>query len=375
MYQDYISDPSTSLSVYPDWPESEADLLPLPNCKGPRLQPFMFHGPQNIKFLECIGHGTHSHVFKVRIKRKVYALKLFRFVEGTFDAQLEDPNIISVFAGFGEPFYQECRAYARLQETGHEDLATKCFGYLLLSEENERSIRNQFSHLGLEWLGDPEYGVYEDLRSLFPGKSGRKPPIRGILKEFGQRDVLTTRLAKKILQDVIKFQQLGIFQLDVAERQIINGKLSDFSIAITTPHFITNPELNPNLNPDQLSWMEFEVFKLSSLDYWRFDDMIYYWNQENNDKIAVFAFPGGGSCVTKYNLRRRSLKRFYTFVDPRKPEGISKKRKLTRWYHVCTEQEVKEILDLWDDLGNHAPRYWEMGRDGYISPVRREFPF
>lgn len=62
--------------MYPDWPKSAADLVPLPRCDGPKLGPFMFHGSQRIEFLEYIGEGSHAHVFKVRIRENIYALKL-----------------------------------------------------------------------------------------------------------------------------------------------------------------------------------------------------------------------------------------------------------------------------------------------------------
>ncbi|MBE3043291.1 hypothetical protein IMZ48_12115 [Candidatus Bathyarchaeota archaeon] len=63
-------------AMYPDLPESPADLVPLPLCDGPKLKPFDFHGPQKIKFLEYIGEGGHSHVYKIEIMGKLYALKL-----------------------------------------------------------------------------------------------------------------------------------------------------------------------------------------------------------------------------------------------------------------------------------------------------------
>lgn len=62
--------------MFPDWPESVADLVPLPECEGPKLKPFDFHGSQKIDFLEFLGEGLHSFVFKVNILGRVYALKL-----------------------------------------------------------------------------------------------------------------------------------------------------------------------------------------------------------------------------------------------------------------------------------------------------------
>lgn len=68
--------------MYPDWPETAADLVPLPLCPGPKLAAFDFQGPQDIEFLEYLGEGLHAHVLKVKIKGQEYALKLVRFPQG-----------------------------------------------------------------------------------------------------------------------------------------------------------------------------------------------------------------------------------------------------------------------------------------------------
>lgn len=62
--------------MYPDWPKSDADMVPLPECPGPKLQPFDFQGPQKIEFLEILGEGSHAIVAKVRILGHIYALKM-----------------------------------------------------------------------------------------------------------------------------------------------------------------------------------------------------------------------------------------------------------------------------------------------------------
>lgn len=275
---------------------------------------------------------------------------------------------MTTFANCSEPFNCECRAFGRLQEAGYQDLATRCFGYLLLDKEHERTMMDQFSHLQLEFNGNMDEPGYEDMRSRFPGKYGRDPPIRGIVKEFGRCDQdLTTPLAKKLLQDVIKLQQLGIINIDVAHRQIISGKFTDFSTTITVPHFLTNPSMNPHLNSDQVSAMEFEAFQLSSMDYWSFDEMVQEWNEDNPSKIDVYAFPGGNGCHTRYKLRSESPRTFYTLVDPRKlGEGVSKKRKRARWYYHCDATRAA-LLYRRSDVTFHN---WEF-RDGYIFPLGR----
>ncbi|KAG5952846.1 hypothetical protein E4U53_007778 [Claviceps sorghi] len=287
--------------MYPDWPQSPADLVPLPQCDGPKLKPFPFQGPQSIQFLDYIGGGLHAHVFKVMILGQIYALKLFRFAFGidwdvpTFQAS-DDREAMNTFYNYSEPFNCECRAYGRLQEAGHDELAVQCFGYILLDEKHEQIMMDQFSHLDeLEFDGDAQTGAGYDLRSFFLCKDGRVPPIRGIVKEFGQSpeelDTFRTQDARKILRDIIQLHQLGIINIDVAIRQIINGKICDFSTAVTVPHFMTTTELNPRLTPEWISAMEFEVFQFTICDLWEFDDMVFSWNLEHETKVLCFAFP------------------------------------------------------------------------------------
>ncbi|XXG96705.1 hypothetical protein Hte_002995 [Hypoxylon texense] len=116
-------------------------------------------------------------------------------------------------------------------------------------------MTTQFSHLELEFNENADDPGLRNMRSRFPGKDGRDSSIRGIIKEFGQgHEDLTEPLARKLfkglLKEIIRLQELGIIYIDMALRQVISGKFSDFSTAITIPHFLTTPELNPNLNLD-----------------------------------------------------------------------------------------------------------------------------
>lgn len=243
---------------------------------------------------------------------------------------LED---MTTLYNYSEPFSCECRAFGRLKETGHEELAVKCFGYLLLDEEHERAMMKQFHGINSNFLDfngslDSARPDLLELRWRFLGKDGRPAPIRGIVKEFGKADEpLHTRFARKILRDITRLQQLGMIDIDVAHRQFINGKISDFSTAITIPHFLTNPELNPLLTPEWVSAMEFETFQFSVNDYGNFDDMVRQWNWELDEqdeqanakkKLAVYAFPNRNGANIKYNLRSTaSRERVFSLVDPR----------------------------------------------------------
>ena len=336
--------------MYPEWPQSAADLVPSPHCDGRKLKPFPFQGSQKIEFLAYLGEGTHAHVFKVQIRGMVYALKLVREVKpmserkvrglthlqfrfcsddqwGPPIADVDDRDALSIFYNYSEPFNSECRAFGRLQEAGHEELAIKCFGYVLLDEEHERVVMSQFSSLGIRnplWDLENTGESDEDLRSLFPGKDGRPAPIRGIVKEFGPAmEDMRTRDVKRIHKDAISLHQLGIIKLDVADRQLIDGKLSDFSTAFTTPHFVTTPELNPYLTPESVCVMKYETFQISIGDYLEFDAMVRLWNEEHRkgkSQISFHSFSDANYYVhhARYRLRNTpSRQRVYTFVDPR----------------------------------------------------------
>lgn len=244
---------------------------------------------------------------------------------------------MSAFYDYQEPFSAECRAFGRLQETGHEELAVPCFGYVLLDEEHERAMMakcdlNYWSFNGdVDCAGDIDEEM--DQRRRFLGKDGRPPPLRCIVKAFGEaiptdgEDKFQQTTARRVLRDIIKLQKLGIMEIDVEVRQLVDGKLGDFSTAITMPHFITNPELNPNLTPAMIDKMEKKTFEHCVNDYLNFDSMVYSWNDEFGEEkgyMSVEAYPGGqgiGKSMTKTLRPRRGQefrKPLYTFVDPRR---------------------------------------------------------
>lgn len=154
------------------------------------------------------------------------------------------------------------------------------------------------------------------------GRDGRPPPIRCIVKDFGPTyEDLRTRGVRRLLRDVLQLHQLGIFFLDMDHRQLVSGKLSDFSQAMTVPHYVTTPELNPRIMPDWAPALEFETFQWCCKDYHRFDAMVKEWNEQHEgrkSKVLVQAFPAGHGSRSRYDLRSTpSRERIYTLVDPR----------------------------------------------------------
>lgn len=52
-----------------------------------------------------------------------------------------------------------------------------------------------------------------------------------------------------------------IISLDIGLWQLIDGKFTCCSVAVTTPHFITNREMNPRLTPEAIAAMEPEILQ------------------------------------------------------------------------------------------------------------------
>ncbi|KAH9995148.1 kinetochore Sim4 complex subunit FTA2-domain-containing protein [Xylariaceae sp. FL0662B] len=375
-------------TMYPDWPLSSADLVPLPRCDGPKLKPFDFQGAQTIEFLEHVGEGLHAHVFKVQIRGQIYALKLvdeissltlpcaylqFRFVydhnwlDPAMDTDPDDRELMSAFYDYAEPFSCECRAFGRLQEAGHEELAVDCFGYILLDEDHERALHGRFADI--DFNGDIEYSGADDMRSRFLGRDGRAPPIRGVVKEFrhpAEEDELQPAEISKMLGDIGRLQQLGIVRIDVAARQLVGGKISDFSTAITVPHFVTTPELNPNLTREMRIAMELETFRLSKDDYLAFDSMMFDWNLDHAKEkgtIAVRAFPGarGSPPLRSYDLRNEAAReRVFTYVDPRRYDW----KRRTKGTNKCRRRRLRANPLMW---------VYYCGEDGKLAERLRHY--
>ncbi|KAI8966317.1 hypothetical protein F5Y11DRAFT_343706 [Daldinia sp. FL1419] len=137
---------------------------------------------------------------------------------------------------------------------------------------------------------DLDPGVYDNSPSIlerFPGKSGRLPPFRGIVKQFGQpiRETkdYSVSLADKYHQSIIKLHQLGTFRFDPSWEQIIDGKMVDFGTTCTIPHFMSNPELNLQLTPEMISMFELYMFTEVCQYYDALDGHIETWNEYVKD--------------------------------------------------------------------------------------------
>lgn len=130
-----------------------------------------------------------------------------------------------------DPFYNECRAYGRFAET-HQDgkIAVRCYGHLSIPAEREDELERKFRIK--DWdRPDKEYAI----------PVAKREPFRAIVKELVREDEpLTQRAVKKMLKDLKKMRDLGVYPLDVRARNYKGGRLLDMSVAMTEPHYLFN---------------------------------------------------------------------------------------------------------------------------------------
>lgn len=74
---------------------------------------------------------------------------------------------MSAVYDYAEPFSCECRAFGRLYDAGHEELAVGCFGYILLDEDHEPALHDRFADI--DFNGDMAHPGGDDMRSCFRG--------------------------------------------------------------------------------------------------------------------------------------------------------------------------------------------------------------
>ncbi|KAI0117848.1 kinetochore Sim4 complex subunit FTA2-domain-containing protein [Nemania sp. FL0031] len=277
----------------------------LPNVPGPKLHPFDTTSQRlKIDFLEQIGKGLHSFVWKVKIHGEIYALKIF-------NAYYDPPKLYGVDASeedkesYFQPFQNECRAYGRLKESGREDLAVACYGYVTLEETHVRILRKAYTDIEWEydWGCDPDVKYDPDL------------PLQALVKELIHiptdlkwRDEfalsMNPRIARKAIKDLKTLHRLGICVGDISSRNFIFGKHLEFSFAWTAPHPLLTRKYGSNFPPLQRHLKDTSAI----------DDLIDDWNRMHpNRKIWVCCEP---SLEYRNKLRKRNRKEVYWDLNP-----------------------------------------------------------
>ena len=148
-----------------------------------------------------------------------------------------------------DPFYNECRAYGRLEEANlNGKVAVRCHGYMTFPAEYEEELERR---LDVSDWGRPGDEYDKDV--------SERQPLRAIVKDLVRKDVpLTGRVADKILRDMKKMRKCGIYVGEVEPRNYMAGLLVDLSVAKTEPNYLF--DLRPGFQT--------ELVKMSDLYAW-----------------------------------------------------------------------------------------------------------
>ena len=146
-----------------------------------------------------------------------------------------------------DPFFNECRSYGKLIEKKlNGKVAVYCHGYIALPAEREDELKRRFNVE--EWdRPDDHYAL----------PTNRRPPLRAIVKKLIRDDVpLSKKSAAKMLRDLKNMRRVGVYPMDVQERNYKGGLLVDMSIAMVKPHYLF--DIRP-------SWQVTEMFQKEDL--------------------------------------------------------------------------------------------------------------
>ena len=129
-----------------------------------------------------------------------------------------------------DPFFAECRAFGHLIELNQDDeLAVRCHGYVMLSSEIEKRIIDNF-----------------DIQDWNREAEDENQPLKAIVKDLVCSNSFLGKWSFRTMRKKIKrLHELGIYNMDIRTDNYLNGRLFDFSAAITTPHLDLWTKLRP----------------------------------------------------------------------------------------------------------------------------------
>ncbi|KAM0494669.1 hypothetical protein ACHAP8_008539 [Fusarium lateritium] len=247
-------------------------LPPLPTIAGPKLEAFTDDiENHNYTFLEYLGSGVHSAVFRVQIDNNIFVVKFFKTwwlnvptfemhpVEENYmmdqtqnlDPAKDDPQPQAVMDALKDqttPFFNECRVYGRLKELDREDLAIRAHGYLRVHLTN-RFLQEWETAIRLFHPNSAAGRKRCELSTLLE-HDDMSNPVYAIVKDWVQdhrtpgtplTNPVKARQIKhipKMLRDVHNLHKCGIVIRDLKEQQYYEGQLGDFSHAWTVPHLL-----------------------------------------------------------------------------------------------------------------------------------------
>ncbi|KAI4595397.1 hypothetical protein KJ359_007072 [Pestalotiopsis sp. 9143b] len=273
------------------------------------------------------------------------------------------------------PFFSECRVYGRLKETKKEDLAVKCYGYLILDESYSESMRKagiedvNLIHPDLRWELPKDEALPSDLSPF---------PVRALVKELGNcDDTFGPKHVPRMMRDLRKLHRLGIVHFDLKRDAYIDGRLVDFSCARTVPHFL--------LDKENLLLSIAKVRGKTLKDYFDFDQQLECYDLSDkiiiNDRISI-AQPRYNlrSRPSKMDMYHRSIKLFadgYKWKPSREdviafklPEGSPRKRLHRKGSEDSDEEEAAVTQN--DEEEEDGEEYYKTG-PGCWTPLTCEY--
>lgn len=171
-------------------------------------------------------------------------------------------------------FNMECRAYGRLQETGNEDLAVPCHGYVLLTSHQEMFFRSQSS---------------KRLAVFHRDESNSGTPLRALLKDWVEEGTgrFEPGMVRKMMRELKSMHSVGIMNRDIKENNYLGGKLFDFGLAWTVPHErVTTLQESVAANDEDAAKSRKELDFELGCDEDSFDLMVDEWNLWNEKKTG-----------------------------------------------------------------------------------------
>ncbi|KAK0637139.1 kinetochore Sim4 complex subunit FTA2-domain-containing protein [Bombardia bombarda] len=229
-------------------------------------------------------------VFRVSIDDHIFALKIFRFYDhhDVISCDIVALNAVmpQVIINQLDPFYSECRAYGRLEETDNKHLAVQCYGYVFLDQATEAHLAERY------------YDRWHRTRAT----KGR--PLRAIVKEYidsNDREPFTPKMFPQMRRDVVALNSLGIVVWDLRADNYCAGRIIDFSQARTVPHM----ELDFSLKDVYSHWTQVQC---CLNDYFAFDEIIDDWNDDHPNRVYYGPrfFPN-----RRFGFRLRNKSRYY----------------------------------------------------------------
>ncbi|KAI0799209.1 kinetochore Sim4 complex subunit FTA2-domain-containing protein [Xylaria sp. FL0064] len=214
----------------------------LPPYDGPKLRAFQYRNDP-IEWLGSLedrpippGSTRQGYVFKVKIRSKIYALKVFKFFDPStyrwFLGSSRGEHVSDdVLAFHSDPFYVECRAYGRLQHAREKQGLKRCdfaesYGFLALNEEDAAYLETD---LGIDLWDIPSTDEYR--------RAAEGSPVRAIVKELIASDpVVNENLLRKILKGIRWINKHNVLVANIRLENYKGGVLVDFGMAWTIPH-------------------------------------------------------------------------------------------------------------------------------------------